>query len=156
MSEDEFKRSIAIVMPAEHRDSNPGSHCTVMYLGEIGDVDFTKSQVELVVEKLRKRWGQLFISNGIHVWNRGYSCFGQERDKLVAILPADDERIGDIHDHAEYYLGHRGIKSASNFDYRPHVTLGVAKDINTMYLPNSQLFTLYKPVLWWGDERPKR
>jgi len=153
---DEFKKSIAIVMPAQFRESNPGSHCTVMYLGEIGDVDFTKAQIERVVDRLRDRWDKLFFSNGFHVWNRGYSCFGQERDKLVAIMPADDDRILDIRDHAEHWLGLQDITSASNFDYRPHVTLGVAKDINTMYLPNSQLFTLFKPVLWWGEERPKR
>lgn len=151
---DEFKKSIAIVMPARFRDSNPMSHCTVMYLGEIGEVDFTKSQIERVVDRLRSR-PAFSRHDHFDVWNRGYSLFGQDKDKFVALMP-QDENILDIREHAEHWLGLHGITSPSQFDYRPHVTLGNVEDVVSMYLPNSQRFTLSKPTLWWGNDRPMK
>jgi hypothetical protein len=139
--------SIAIVYPAVFPQAHAESHCTAIFLGRIGEVEFTKDMVMYALWDIRRYWGQ-----NIHRYFRAndqIEWFGVDKDKPVVTF-RDDLLLRISRDMIDKRLRQDGIRSASVFngtDYRPHVTLTG----KPLYAPLG--VTLTAPVLWWGDER---
>lgn len=146
--QDEFRTSIAIVMPATHYGSHSMSHCTVMFLGQTNEVDYTQRQMQRIVSQLTKldMWSEGYIN----VENGGFDNFGADGDIPVALL--NDERLHDQRRELEETLLSYGITWNKYFDYNPHVSL--KPDSRIKSFPNYMTVCLRPPVLWWGNDRP--
>lgn len=146
---------ICIVMPATHYGAIDKSHCTVAFLGNIPDVDFSKRTAQHIVDKL----GALDLwlpDHKIGTYNSGYEMFGVEKDQPVAVLQRD-ERILEVREKAEQLLNDYGIEFSKLWDYKPHVSLfeNPHANIKGLIETNFQMrIALRRPVLWWGDDRP--
>lgn len=137
---DEFSESIAIVYPAHWGYTDVQfPHSTILYLGEIPDVDFGK---DILVDTLDSLKLELFM------WAEviGKERFGAEQD--VPVLLIEHSKLQPTYELVSSALYDKGISSASEFDYRPHVTVGDGAWEN----PPTNIM-LSPPVVWWGDDR---
>lgn len=137
---------IAIVMPATFPGSVADSHCTNIFLGKTDDPDlhFVKDNLTNVLYDLEA----VFHRN---IWRRfdvtGVDWFGVDRD--IPVMRLESSWLMHFRKVLEQYLMEEAnIKSASEWDYQPHVTLPEGYDVST--LPPH--VTLSKPMVWWGDE----
>jgi len=154
MTEDKYRTSIAIVMPAGHVGATPMSHCTVAFLGNTTEVDYTQAQAQRLVDRL----GQLDFwtpTQRIRTHSVAYESFGVEKDIPVAILKRD-ERILELRWRAEQLMTDYGIDWSKTWDYTPHVTLTPGTIIDELWRNGWDLnVSLRRPVLWWGNDRPQ-
>lgn len=155
--EDKYVNSIAIVYPAVlHMDERVAMpidfetnfHCTIQYLGEIGEVDFTRQDL---VDALTVT----SFPDELVVPVRGKSLFGRDRDMLVLRLESD--QIHANFDSVTAYLldnkltnPHRKLFSR----FTPHVTVREGFHGSHKRLKAPRAVTLTKPVVWWGTESP--
>jgi 2'-5' RNA ligase len=130
---------IAIVYPSNWpRDDTPDPHCTIIYLGKVSKVDFTKADVEAAL-------GHVSLEAPGAVRTKGLEMFGPDKDIPVVTLDPGSQVLVLQRIVVEGILGVYGIENASEFkDYKPHVTI-TNKDIE---IPES--VTLGEPVLWWA------
>lgn len=145
-SDHQFHKAVAIVFPVPNlAHLVPDAHCTLIYLGNLGEnVTFTKDQVLDVLHDLNVLWGRL---DAVRVKTDGYDVFGANRD--VPVIRLDSIGLRGMRHYADVELERRwGIKSPSEYDYQPHVSLS---QMPHQAPPNS--LELRRPVLWWGDER---
>lgn len=146
---------ICIVMPATHYGAVNQSHCTVAFLGNTTEVDYTKTQAQRIVTKLASM--DLWLpDHRIGTYNTGYEMFGVEKDQPVALL--NDERIFEVRERAEALLNDYGIEFSKLWDYKPHISLFDNPHANIKGLLETEFImriSLRPPVLWWGDDRPK-
>lgn len=137
---------IAIVMPAAFPGSVADSHCTNIFLGNVSDPErkFVKDHLVNVCFDLEA----IFSRNLTRTFNvSGVDWFGVDRD--IPVMRLDSSWLMHFRKVLEQYLWEEAeIKSASEWDYQPHVTLPEQYDVSA--LPN--YVTLSKPVVWWGDE----
>lgn len=153
----DYSDSIAIVFPADwpnessnlkvNKPSEP--HCTLIWLGNIPDVSYTKEDVQNLLDRMS-------IKAPGEVPTTGVELFGPEGDVLVVTL--DSERLEPIRDAIEEGLKKIGGKNASQYkDYKPHVTIDeeatLSKEEAEIELDIADTVTLGAPVVWWGDER---
>lgn len=134
---------IAVVLPAHFTGCVPDSHCTVIFLGYTDEADFTRDMVLDVLENTLVEWfPQEFATAGTD-W------FGVDRD--VPVMRLMSSWLKNYRAYVERVLHEAGIRptaSAISWEYQPHVTLPEGFEGE---LPKT--VTLFKPVLWWGDER---
>lgn len=146
---------ICIVMPAFHYGSVRQSHCTVAFLGNTTEVDYTKAQAQRIATKLANM--DLWLPDfRIGTYNSGYEMFGVEKDQPVATLMMD-ERILEVREKAEHLLDDYGIEYSKLWDYKPHVSLFPSPHANIKGMIEMEFVmrvSLRPPVLWWGDDRP--
>jgi 2'-5' RNA ligase len=142
----EFHESIAVVWPSSVPVSDPEAHCTMLFLGQIPEVSFTKKDV------LRVLANYDFQSPG-DFYIRASNLYGTNKDVLVAELHDPKRVLSEQREYLEEGLEEaHGIVSASQFGFSPHVTIS-PKAVNEAFAPK---VTLGSPVLWWGSDRPVR
>lgn len=149
---DPYAKSIAIVYPTVFPeatelpiDRSIDAHCTLMYLGEIGEVSFTKDDLQEVLSRFT------FEDLGI-VDVDGLTLFGKDKDVLVMLLKSSV--LEENHAMISAALHEKGIESASYFtDYKPHVTLNEKYHGPTVGYELPTTIGLGSPVVWWGDDR---
>ena len=131
----DFSQSISVVFPASWPDRED-AHCTIMYLGEIPDVSFTKAQLLAAVQPVAP--GTYLAAD-----TAGVEMFGPDND--IPVVPLQHPLLDVIHKMMTIELLSVGIESASEFtEYRPHVTITDADtDIPSIII-------LGPPVVWWG------
>lgn len=139
----DYPDSIGVMYPADF--NVPDAHCTVIYLGEMQDAEFTKEDLVLAMKRLAlKAPGEVKVL--------GYDLFGKENDILVIRL--DDSLLKENFDKVQRTLAKIGAENKSSFpDYNPHVTVKehFKGDIRGMVDP-PEIITLGAPEIWWGDE----
>lgn len=140
---------VCIVFPVEFDGSVPDSHVTNIWLGEIEDAGFNRKDIEKVVEKLRTEWYENYPT-GLSVVSSQYDHFGRDEDILV-FLPSFHP-FNYFREMVEFELRALGVVSASEFDYRAHVTAPRDWDLKAQGIP--ALIKVGAPVLWWGKDRP--
>lgn len=122
----------------EWRPSEP--HCTIIYFGEVKDLNFTKDEV---IECIRETY------HSVYLWARvtGLDWFGLEKN--VPVLTVEHDYLQTYHDSLVACLAARGIKWDETFAYKPHVSITNEAALDNQY-PSTLLLT---PVeLWWGGE----
>lgn len=120
------------------------AHCTLIYLGYVDEVDFSK---EDVLDSVR---GMSFGDTGI-VDVDGLELFGPESDILVMRL--NSSVLMDNFETVRDELAENGIENASSFpDYNPHITLAENYHGPTIGYTLPTTVGLAKPQLWWGEE----
>ena len=124
------------------------AHCTLIYLGRISEVSYTKEDVQAVLDRVR-------IKDPGDISTEDLALFGPDEDVLVMTL--DPEKLNPLRETIERALAKIGAKNGSEFkEYRPHVTLDSASNLtleeasNTINIPS--IVTLEAPEVWWGDE----
>lgn len=140
--QEDHSGDIAIVYPvswpAPTKDV-PEPHCTLIYLGDISDATFTLEDLQDAVDT--------FIWEPFDVAIGEVQMFGPDEDIPVVTLLG--QTLYDNRQIFEAELNERGIKSASEYDYSPHITVDprsmVAMPFNTVHLG--------LPKIWWGDQR---
>lgn len=121
------------------------AHCTLIYLGEIQEANFTKEDLRHVLDS----W--TFEGLGI-VDVSGLALFGPNKDVLVMTL--DSSVLMDYFEEIAHDLSLRGIENKSSFpDYNPHITLNEAYHGPTVGFTLPTTVGLGAPEVWWGDER---
>lgn len=140
---------ICIVFPVEFEGSAPDSHLTNIFLGPIEEADFTRTSVQRVVDRLRKEWLTAY-PDGHSVTMTEYDHFGPQKDVLV-FLP-QYHPFNYFRELAEEDLEPLGVESASEFEYRAHITAPANWDLKAQGVPTSA--RIGAPVLWWGKDRP--
>ena len=141
MNDKDYSDSIAIVWPVENFPDIEEAHCTIIYLGKISEVDFTKEDVQYVLDKLP------LVSPG-NAPTTSTDLFGKDNDVPVVLLePTYQIKLDKF--LIESALSVLNIHNASEFadNYRPHVTL------TSIFDEAPEFFVLGSPVLWWGNER---
>lgn len=109
-------------------------HSTIIFLGQVVDFNFKVSDVLSALISLR-------LSAPGEVSTVGQEMFGAEHD--VPVYRISKIGLEVTRRVIEAWLNDAGIYSASEYPYKPHITV---KDHN-QYRPE---FTLGAPVLWWG------
>lgn len=140
-----MSESIAIVMPATFPGSDEKSHCTNIFLGDIGpNLHFTKDHLLNVCYDLEA----IFSRNVTRRFDvSGVDWFGVDRD--IPVMRLESRWLMHFRKVLDQYLMEEAnIKSASEWDYQPHVTLPEGYDVSNL----PEYVTLSKPVVWWGDE----
>lgn len=140
-----MSEGIAIVMPATFPGSVADSHCTNIFLGVVSpELHFTKDHLVNVCYDLEA----IFSRNVDRLFKvSGVDWFGVDRD--VPVMRLDSSWLMHFRKVLEQYLWEEAqIKSASEWDYQPHVTLPEGFDVSDL----PEYVTLSKPVVWWGDE----
>lgn len=140
----DFSDSICIAYPASWPDTIKEPHCTLIFLGKISEADFTKQDILDVLDDLKlPAPGEVEIT--------GIQLFGPKQDIPVATVFSN--RLFAHRIMIDYELAGINVKSASEFEFNPHVSISYdeSTDFTAIELPKT--VTLDKPVLWWGDDR---
>jgi len=139
----DFSQSVGLWYPAQFLSDYvyapvPEMHSTIIFLGEIPDLEgITAQDILNAVSGIEFPY---FVVDVI-----GTETFGPDRN--VPVLLLDPTNLNVFHVMVEEALDKIGVHSASEFGYRPHVT--VSEEI--FRAPPSKVF-LDKPRLWWGEE----
>lgn len=151
----DYSDHIAIVFPVTSSvptdfDIQEGveAHCTLIYLGKVSEVSYTKEDVQAVLDRVK-------ISPPESVATSELALFGPDEDVLVMTL--DKAELTKARETLERALLKIGAKNGSEYkDYNPHITLDaktnmdLAKATETIDLPPTVTFDTLE--LWWGDE----
>lgn len=140
----EFDDSACIAYPASWPDTIKDPHSTLIYLGEISKLSYTKEDVlEVMDQEALSAPGAVEIDE--------IEMFGPDKDIPVAKLTS--LRLKAQRAAIEFGLAEKGIHSTSEFGYNPHVSLTYDNDVDVEELELPETVTLAPPELWWGDER---
>lgn len=140
----EYPTSIGIMFPASWPTDIPDAHCTLLYLGDMADANFTKEDVQNVLKRLD------FKAPG-KVRTVGLEFFGPEKNILVTTL--ETEQLNHYRETLERVLAKINIHNASEYkDYNPHVTVDEEFDGLASDVAFPETIELGGPQLWWGNE----
>lgn len=141
----QFSNSAGIMYPAEFSNHYaapvelPGDlHTTVMYLGEIDQLNYMDYDV---LEALTE------VDLNMFIWTEviGKELFGPDQD--IPVLRVDNSQLQRNFDKVEAALSAVGIKNGSSFpDYKPHITV----PIEVWNAPPKHAL-LMPAQLWWGE-----
>lgn len=135
-----FSDSIAIVWPSNWPMADEEAHCTIMFLGNISNVSFTKIDLWNAISTIK--WPLMSVRTA------GIEMFGPKAD--IPVVRLDSVILHTFHDKLEATLKAEGIESASEFkEYKPHITVKNYEE--DMLIPD--IVHLGSPEVWWGDER---
>lgn len=140
---DEYSETAVIVFPSNYPKNVDDAHCTLIYLGRIPDLSYTKEDVMSVLDRLK-------IKAPGEIETKDLEYFGKDKDVLVLTL--DSSRLLQIRSSMERALAKIGAENASEFkEYKPHVSLGTKEDEkNYISIPDTAY--LESPQLWWGND----
>jgi 2'-5' RNA ligase len=139
---DDHSQSVGIMYPVDWPTDDPEAHCTLVYLGEIPDANFTQ-------EDLYEALAEVDLEAPGPAHTKEIEFFGEDND--IPVVPLDSMRAKLQKKQLLLALNQRGIKDASSFpQYKPHVTLQ-NPDVE---VPDT--ITLEAPQIWWGGERLER
>ena len=140
----EYSETAVLVWPVILPEVNV-AHTTVLYLGEVADIDVPKERIIEVLASL-----PLNISSETEILVTGTEIFGDETKVKVAVL--DDSVLSMEQRFIKAALEvWAGVKDAGSYpNYRPHVTLG---KVGENVIPTPESVTLKPLELWWGDEQ---
>jgi len=143
--------AIGIVMPVYF----PGAlyiadpHCTLLYLGEFGKVDVDRHIVEEATSRLRGQCRPCTVDvKGLEVFGHG-AC---------TVLTLADLTLKSYRDFLAKELARDGIRSASEYGFRPHVTINKHTVSSEPILPWDgfevpKRVWIDRPTVWWNGER---
>lgn len=144
--------ALGVVMPAHFFRSYmiEKCHCTLIYLGEHDkaiDVMHKKDKVEAAVYRLNMQ------SSILSVKVKGMELFA---DGHVTVLTLEQDVLNSYRRFLDRELARDGIRSASNWAYRPHVTINKHEKREKPLLPDfmnaiPDRVYLDMPSLWWAS-----
>lgn len=144
--------ALGVVMPAHFFRSYliPKCHCTLIYLGEHDKhpgVMHQRKTVEAAVARLNLQFRELTVPV------KGVELFGR-KDKTVLVL--DDMVLKSYRKFIDRELARDGIRSASEFAYRPHVTINSHEPSKEPVFPWDNFIMpnhiyISAPQLWWAS-----
>lgn len=142
--------ALGVVMPVHF----PGSvriqrvHCTLIYLGEEEKVFVPKRPVEAAVARLNTQvMGTYARVTGVEVYGQGH----------CTVLTLEDTALGSWRKWIERELRRDGICSASEYAYKPHITINKHEKSDWPVYPwvpfkVPESVWVDNPVLWWGSD----
>lgn len=136
------------MFPSSWPEDLSDAHCTLLYLGDMSEANFTKEDLQIVLQRLAtKSPGDVAIT--------GLDLFGPDKNVLVATL--DNGKLQQIRDSFERTLAKINVHNASEYkEFKPHVTIDdeytgtLEEAYNKVELPET--VNLGAPELWWGNE----
>lgn len=142
--------ALGVVMPVHF----PGSvriervHCTLIYLGEEHEVSIPKRPVEAAVARLNTQ------VNGAYVRVKGVEVFGNGH---CTVLTLESWVLDSWRKFIDQELRRDGICSASEYKYRPHITINKHEESKWPvypWVPFQVPVSVWvdQPTLWWGSE----
>src|SRR6476620_4905556 len=142
--------ALGVVMPVFFRDSPriPKVHCTLIYLGEEGPDQPPRKPVEAATERLRSQCSPMMVPViGLEVFAKGH----------VTVLILEPRTLNSYRTFLDRELRREGIVSASEYAYRPHVTINKHDFSEEPVLPWPEFRVptsvwIDRPTLWWGSE----
>lgn len=144
--------ALGVVMPTHFFLSYliPKCHCTLIYLGEHDKMPHVMHQrrtVEAAVARLNLQFRELTVPVV------GVELFGR-KDKTVLVL--DDLVLKSYRKFIDRELARDGIRSASEFAYRPHVTINSHEPSAEPVFPWDGFIVpkhiyISAPQLWWAS-----
>lgn len=143
--------AMGIVLPAFFSNSHriEDCHATLIYLGEFGSVHVDRKAVELANERLRSQVTPAMIKvTGVEVFGKGN----------MTVLILDDFVLKSYRHFIDRELARDGIRSASEYAYRPHVTINKHTVSSEPILPWPDFKVptyvwVDRPQVWWNGER---
>src|SRR5690348_7511886 len=108
--------AIGVVMPVFFKGSVliPKVHCTLIYLGEQDEVHISRTILDNAVNRLRSQVNPTMVAvKGLAVYGHG-KC---------TVMELDDRTLKSYRAFLDRELARDGIRSASEYAYRPHVTI---------------------------------
>jgi len=140
----EYDDYAAIVMPSIWPYDKDDSHCTMLALGEIPELQYGPLDVVGVVSAR-----MLLPDRVVDVKTDGIQFFGEDAD--VAVMTLEKHPIlMDLNEEFKATFDWAGLEYGKTFpDYKPHITLGEDKS------GRMPMVDLYRPELWWGDAHYK-
>ena len=141
--------ALGVVMPVVFRGSMhiKDAHCTLMYLGESDQVHIDRRKVEAATERLRSQCSPILVPvQGVEVFGKGH----------MTVLILAETTLASYRKFLERELRRDGIVSASEYAYRPHVTINKHEVSSEPVLPWPNYFApsyvwVDRPTLWWND-----
>ena len=124
-------------------DFNIDAHSTIMWLGEIDDVDASKEDILSALSSIE------FEDVGI-VDVGELALFGEDKDNLVMLL--NSSNLETNYDRVASVLSRIGVYNASEYSYNPHITLNYSYQGPTVGFDLPTTVGLGTPKLWWGTE----
>lgn len=142
--------ALGVVMPVHFRYSQriEKVHCTLLYLGEEGEGQPPRKPVEAATERLRSQCSPMMVKVlGLETFARGH----------CTVLILEPRVLASYRGFLERELRRDGIVSASEYAFRPHVTINKHVPSNKPVLPWDDFRTpeyvwIDRPTLWWGSE----
>jgi 2'-5' RNA ligase len=146
--------AIGVVMPVFFNGSNriEEVHCTLIYLGESGEVAISRPILDAAVDRLRAQCKQPLM-----VKVRQLAVYGHGTH---TVLELEDITLKSYRTFLERELRRDGIISASQYAYSPHVTLNKHTASKTPILPwpdfrAPEYVWIDRPTIWWKSEDSK-
>lgn len=141
--------ALGVVMPVVFRGSHhiKEVHCTLIYLGEAGKVNVSRTLVQAATDRLRSQCSPILVPvEGVEVFAGG----------RATVLVLGTTALASYRKFLDRELRRDGIVSASEYAYRPHVT------INKHMVSSEPIFPfpgftvpsyvwVDRPTLWWND-----
>lgn len=144
--------ALGVVMPAHFFRSYwiPKCHCTLIYLGEhdkVPHVMHQRKMVEAAVARLNLQFRELTVPV------KGVELFGR-KDKTVLVL--EEWVLKSYRRFIDRELAREGIRSASEFAYRPHITINSHEPSDKPVFPWPNFVVpshvyISAPELWWAS-----
>lgn len=139
---------LPVAFPRSHEI--PKVHCTLIYLGESERIRVPKSPVELANNRLRAQCPSTLMVRvtGVEVFAKGH----------VTVMTLEDRVLKSYRQFLDKELARDGIRSASDYAFRPHVTINKHHDESkepvfpwdNFRVP--EYVWLERPILWWSSE----
>lgn len=140
----EYADYAAIVMPSVWPFDKADSHCTLLAMGEIPELNYGALDVIAVVS------AQMLLPDSlVDVKTAGIQQFGEDGEVTVMTLEKHPILV-DLNAEFKRVFAESDMTYSTTFpEYKPHITLGEDTDIT---IP---MVDLYRPELWWGDAHYK-
>lgn len=135
----EFKESVAVVYPSNWPPDDSNAHCTVVYMGEIPELEFEREDLVKALKFAGLRAPGWAFTTGVEQ-------FGKDKDITVVTLQSFALQV-------QYSLFKKamascGIEYVEKWpEYKPHVTV---KEPGQGF---PQSVRLGAPTVWWGEDR---
>lgn len=140
--------AIGVVLPVFFKNAVliPKIHCTLIYLGEQDEVQINRTVLDSAVERLRSQVRPITIPvTGLAVYGHG-KC---------TVMELESRTLKSYRDFLESELRRDGIVSASQYAYRPHVTIAKHDPATEPQVPWPKFEVppfvwVDRPVVWWN------
>lgn len=141
--------ALGVVMPVHF----PGSmkiekvHCTLIYLGDSETHIVPRRPVEAAVARLNTQVNGTYARvTGVEVYGKGH----------CTVLTLEDTALASWRKWLEKELRRDGICSASEYAYKPHITINKHEESKWPIYPwvpfqIPQAVWVDQPTLWWSD-----
>lgn len=145
MTEPDYSKTAYMFYPANWPNDVEEPHCTIVYFGETGGLNF--GPLDIVAVFSGAPWFEGFLN--LSAKTKGsLTMFGEEHN--IPVVELDEPLLHTNSDQVRAVLRAAGMSwDQTHPDYRPHVSVGPSSASEAI----PERIILGHPVLGWGNER---